>query len=75
MRLTPWFPSDVKPKRRGVYKTQYFLDEPGYSYWNGAMWTGTQTNIKEAHGVRNKDFYYSEFIQEKKWRGLTKETK
>ena len=38
MKLTDWFPPEVKPVRVGVYQRDYqddFPEIPSYSYWNG----------------------------------------
>ena len=41
MKLTQWFPGDVKPVRVGVYERLYFREqlETRYSYWNGEEWS------------------------------------
>jgi hypothetical protein len=39
MKLTKWYPSDIKPVRCGVYQVAYFgRDKPSYCRWNGNKW-------------------------------------
>jgi len=39
-KLTPWFPGDVKPARKGVYETDAEISdrEPCYQFWDGSRW-------------------------------------
>lgn len=38
-KLTPWFPSEVKPARKGHYERDYgFGDEDIADYWDGNNW-------------------------------------
>ena len=62
MKLTPWFPADVKPVRVGFYQRKYvareFTDLP--DYWDGENWyCGT------LYGVES---FPSKPLRE--WRGL-----
>lgn len=38
MKLTPWFPPDVKPVRVGVYEKNLFNGRRWYSKWDGSQW-------------------------------------
>lgn len=62
MKLTDWFPADVKPKRVGVYITRFVGDsDHGYSYWNGEYWGSEWGSIQKAslwdrYGHQDKDW-------------------
>ena len=66
MKLTDWFPPDIKPCRKGVYETwfRWSAKNSGYSYWNGTSWSNQ---------FRDKDSCYwdIEGVQSKNWRGIT----
>lgn len=66
MKLTPWFPSKVKPVRIGIYERRI----PGvgirYAWWNGAWWGGFATNL--IHAVNNQTFGTGHRYAQ--WRGL-----
>jgi hypothetical protein len=60
-KMTPWFPSRIKPVHVGVYETDldgYF----GYSFWNGKRWGDTAHKPELANEWRG--------MQQKKWRGF-----
>lgn len=63
--LTPWFPANTKPVRRGAYQTYRPRLGEGYSFWDGKKW-GNQYSTAD----RAKLFGYMTGIQEKEWRGL-----
>ena len=68
-KLTPWYPSSVKPARPGVYNTSY-VDSwhskwTGYSYWDGRAWT---SQCRDPERARVSGTYYAN--QNKRWRGL-----
>lgn len=63
-QLTPWFPAEVKPVRKGLYMTS--MDNKGYSWWSGKEW-----------GIQYEDRMRAAFFspgtcgsQQKQWRGL-----
>lgn len=65
MKLTPWFDPQVKPKRKGVYQTNWFGD--GYSWFNGKEWANQRLTAYDAW----EDRYWTEdAVQDKAWRGL-----
>jgi len=40
-KLTPWFPANVRPVRRGVYSIKAGdSPHPLHAYWNGRHWCG-----------------------------------
>lgn len=71
MKLTEWFPEDVKPARPGVYETRLigsagYVIADGYSLWTGKRWNDTRTTVLLA---RIDSF---RGMQSKMWRGLAK---
>lgn len=65
--LTPWFPGDVKPVRKGVYQRRAgFLGV--YSYWNGRFWClgdNSPFGAKDSFAIS-----HASQAQSKPWRGL-----
>lgn len=74
MRLTGWFPYEIKPEHIGVYRTRfrslYGGWKSGYSHWNGSRF-GIQWNTKESATWSSSvaGFHC------KQWRGLAEEPK
>jgi hypothetical protein len=70
MKLTPWFPGDVKPVRVGVYERQYFREqlETRYSYWSGYKWSTWAPTPKGALDL----WYTVGALQDLPWRGVLK---
>ncbi len=66
-KLTPWFPPDVKPSRRGVYLRDYTFP---YSYWDGKKWCIACDDEHLAATKRGNSL-----SQLSRWRGLAKEPK
>lgn len=67
LKLTPWFPGDVKPIRVGFYERQYSSSDDrqqnyDLDYWSGASWHYGNGQIK-----RPRDRALN---QERRWRGL-----
>jgi hypothetical protein len=71
-KLTPWFPSKVKPVRVGVYVASIFRDESMYRYWNGRTWSYPDETPKGAFAIRST---VSECSSEVEWRGLAEQPK
>lgn len=71
MKLTDWYPGDVKPVRVGVYEREYPLSGIGcYCKWDGKMWHSGYENVDRASiepAISN--------IQNLPWRGLSKDPK
>lgn len=69
MKLTPWFPGDVKPVREGVYERFWCEgDSPNYSYWNGSSWgLLTDTPTQARRNMRHVSAW-----QDMPWRGVEK---
>ena len=72
-KMTDWFPPHIKPVREGVYEIK-FAAVRGYhrmySTWNGLKWSrATHLKSNEWH----KKFRGA--VQDKYWRGFTKEQK
>jgi hypothetical protein len=77
MKLTPWYSSHIKPVRIGLYETRfdrinYGTWINGFSFWNGTKWACSFPTLE--HAFKNKTWIIGA-IQDKQWRGLTKETK
>lgn len=68
--LTPWFPPNVKPVRKGVYETDLSLDTPNYQYWNGKYWCYCCSTPERAAHEANSQYRSSH--QRLPWRGLNK---
>jgi hypothetical protein len=69
MKLTEWFPPDVKPVRVGVYLRDYeddFPDVPAYCYWDGVLWHPCETTPMGAFQLMDD----RTVVQALKWRGL-----
>jgi len=64
--LTDWFPSRIKPVRKGVYETKLDChpDICGYALWNGWRWGNTFSLIRYAYEDPTVG------MQDKIWRGL-----
>lgn len=75
MKLTEWFPADVKPVRDGVYETEHISAMTGRSCGNGFTmfkngdWMNQYENIDRA----SRDEVMG--TQSKKWRGLAEPPK
>ena len=65
MKVTDWFPGDVKPVRRGVYERDYRNGGIAFAMWNGRRWMYKGDTPTEA---------FNETMQSRnsnlKWRGL-----
>jgi hypothetical protein len=71
MKLTPWFPGNVKPVRPGVYQQMCgFNRDVGYQYWDGKVWGLWSRTIE---GARHDGWPASP--QNDPWRGLAEEPK
>lgn len=69
MKLTPWFPADVKPVRPGVYEMR--CDPPRwYRRWDGRHWYIGDTNVSVAAKETLASWCAFEM-----WRGLAEEPK
>lgn len=71
-KLTPWFPGDVKPTRKGVYEVSEDNNR-WYSYWNGKTWGWISMWPDIAYDRRN-NFKFSP-KQMGDWRGLAQDPK
>jgi hypothetical protein len=68
-QMTPWFPSNIKPVRAGVYQTNYAGST--YTYFDGKRWSWSNPTLKSANKDRDTHGAY----QQKEWRGFTEEQK
>ena len=65
MKLTEWFPGDVKPVRRGVYRRHFGRGIVGFSMWDGIRWMCAQRSVKSAYEEK-----FASPTTNLKWRGL-----
>lgn len=66
MKLTDWYPPQIKPVRQGVYITR----EKGNIYfqnWTGHYWNVRMSNIKLADEVKQRSQH-----QDVYWKGMTR---
>ncbi len=71
MNLTPWFPGDTKPVRRGVYQRQYTYGKTPsvqFCYWNGKGWAMGEHTVEQAE--RHRDAFMVAPRQALPWRGV-----
>ena len=73
MKLTPWFPGDVKPVRVGVYQrdysgTTFSCHRSQYCYWNGKFWSIFSFGPLEALEFKRQ----KSTLQNLPWRGVAK---
>lgn len=66
MRVTPWFPADIKPVHVGVYETQCGVFGDSYRYWDGQRWSVARMNPVLAFDSRS----WVARNQSPRWRGL-----
>lgn len=71
MKLTPWFSSNQKPVREGVYEVLPTILPEAFSYWNGNRW-GLICRTKEEAKSRGATATKRQDCQ---WRGLAEEPK
>ena len=69
MRLTPWFPGDVKPVRDGVYERK-FLDSCGwYAMFYRGQWKSVRLSVQDAKEHRGASMQQAAYL----WRGLAQD--
>jgi hypothetical protein len=78
-QMTPWFPSNIKPVRVGVYEvfTPNSLANK-YAYFDKNGWRLCAESVEDARGESHWDGIYwssSMNLSSSKWRGFTKEQK
>jgi hypothetical protein len=72
MKLTDWYPKNVKPIRVGVYRTD--ASQTGtatYQHWNGRFWGLFAPTPARANQYREFPSQHSK----PKWRGFAEEPK
>lgn len=68
IKLTPWFPGDVKPVRPGVYQQlSGNRDEFGYQRWDGRRWC---LWCRKADDAARSRLVAASGFQNDPWRGL-----
>ena len=51
LKLTPWYPGNVKPVRVGIYERDFtgkYYEPVGYTKWTGEHWTASYDDLKTA---------------------------
>jgi hypothetical protein len=66
MKLTEWYPGNVKPVRVGVYERQYGLSRPTYCWWNGLEFCSGHMKKSGARKLKDSISPY----QDDPWRGI-----
>jgi hypothetical protein len=71
--LTPWFPADAKPTRKGVYELQGLMYP--YHYWSGRHWLHIADSSPSAFTKRAIKGLppmagHIDYIKNTPWRGL-----
>ena len=70
MKLTPWFPAEVKPVHVGVYEIYEHRrhERPTFKHWNGSFWGFASASIGQAQSA---DTHLGpSLVQKCNWRGL-----
>ena len=67
-KMTPWFPSHIKPVHKGVYQIKYTNKHLHESYmlatWDGKKWSRGSYNLWDEHHTN------FDALQNKYWRGF-----
>ena len=67
MKLTEWYPGDVKPVRVGVYQRRYPNNAIMYCYWNGLFFFAGEYTVNKAIVYK-----FDTLRQNLPWRGVAK---
>ncbi len=71
--LTPWYPGDTKPIRRGIYQVAYFSTaQPSYCMWCGTHW-GPSYNMRNPNALslaKQASHLWPSTKQTMRWRGV-----
>ena len=71
MKLTPWFPGHIKPKRVGVYQQLSAIEKRlGYQRWDGKKWSPWFSKAEDAACYGRECAPAAEEYQNDPWRGL-----
>jgi hypothetical protein len=69
MKMTKWFPGDVKPVHVGVYETAPMHGIQFFQFWNGQSWGYAAQDPEMAREWSDMPSFH----QNDSWRGLAKE--
>lgn len=73
-KLTPWFPGNVKPVRKGVYERDWLDGGPQwFSYWDGKNWCFGDETAEGAKYAAN--MLHTSAHTNFPWRGLAQDPK
>ena len=72
MKLTEWYPADIKPVRKGVYNVLDYDNENSswYSYWDGVKFNYYSYKVDRAFKYRFDVGCGSKTV---KWRGISRD--
>lgn len=72
MKLTPWYPPNIKPLRRGVYitkvKSPSGKEYKSFQYWSGTFWKIMSATVENAYKAR----HFVSLQQDVHWKGIQK---
>ena len=68
MKLTEWYPENIKPVRIGVYNTSGYEASNVYQYWDGSRWAYYMPSVEKAIQSKRSRSHQ----QNVKWRGIAK---
>jgi len=72
-KMTPWFPSSIKPVRAGLYEVDTPIHSVNkYAYFDGKGWGHCAADVDTAMGEKFWPFASSMCHSQSKWRGFTK---
>jgi len=72
MKVSDWFPSDVKPVRKGWYFVSIGITQfEGWAYWHGERWGGINRQ-KVCPAFEPSPRSDISFLQSKRWKGMLK---
>ena len=75
MKLTPWFPPEIRPVRVGEYEVRTgWVDAVALRWFDGELWSCVYLS-DEPKEIRNTERQYASQYQDVMWRGLAKEPK
>jgi hypothetical protein len=71
MKMTEWFPAEIKPVHAGVYETRDELGIRWFSAWRGDVWIWGNISPGAWPNLTGNPALY----QRREWRGLSEELK
>ena len=70
-KMTPWFPSNIKPVRAGLYEADTPICPANrYAYFDGKDWGLCAADVNAAMGEKFWPFASEMLHSQSKWRGF-----